>query len=596
MARRMTRAAFAAALALAPVALVGNVGTYTETFDPDITVQSVLGYPVPEPVDTPTAGSYFRTYNGLRARWTNLLLSSSNVTESAIGTTLNGRTIYGYALTDGDGLAVDGTREPGVLVSGTLHSREWVSPEILTQTAEHLLDGYGTDPIATYLIDQNRLVFVPVSNIDGFLQTQQYFNKYWDAGANGQRDGRMRRKNMLSTDTDIATGGDNLLGVDLNRNFSVGFGGGSGSPSSITYRGPSALSEPESQALANAVSLFESPGQMRCFLDMHGAIPLIYYIHINNASVDPVTTTLYQRMQSAFRAINGVSNSYQGQLLLPSGAIGAADEYFGNTYGIPSFTIEYPVPNYRTGGPVPNVFINPDVEVDEIVEENLQALLLAMMFASGPPILERVVVWEDLNSNNAIDGGEVVLDREWNPVGSPATTRALQTATVAPLIVGRTYRVLLTFNKPMRAPGPGGAPVHWPGQSNPLHPAAQVTVTLPDTSTIIVPLSAVGDGWLANTSGAPASMRYARDTWQGTLDLSSSAIADAASQSVDLRVTAVDLYGHALDAKPATVADWDLGWNGYEDAAGQGSIGGTDSSFTLDIAPETSTRDWWVFR
>ena len=57
-------------------------------------------------------------------------------------------------------------------------------------------------------------------------------------------------------------------GVDLNRNWKSGFGGqgSSGSPSSETYRGPSALSEPETAAISKF--LYGKP-QIKAGLDFH---------------------------------------------------------------------------------------------------------------------------------------------------------------------------------------------------------------------------------------------------------------------------------------------------------------------------------------
>jgi hypothetical protein len=99
----------------------------------------------------------------------------------------------------------------------------------------YLLENYGTDPEATYLLNNREMYFVPCFNPDGYE-----YNRINDP--NGGGDWRKNRRN---------NGGS--YGVDLNRNFGYMWGyddlGSSPIPSSETYRGPSAFSEPEAQAI-----------------------------------------------------------------------------------------------------------------------------------------------------------------------------------------------------------------------------------------------------------------------------------------------------------------------------------------------------------
>ena len=88
------------------------------------------------------------------------------------------------------------------------------------------LDGYGTDPRITAIVDTTELWFIPVANPDGY-----------DFTFEGER---LWRKNLRDNNGDgQITPGD---GVDLNRNFPTRWGydneGSSPNPGSETYRGP----------------------------------------------------------------------------------------------------------------------------------------------------------------------------------------------------------------------------------------------------------------------------------------------------------------------------------------------------------------------
>ncbi|MCB2153346.1 hypothetical protein KQI84_00540 [bacterium] len=581
MARKLI--GLAACMILAAGFASAQVSTYTE---------AGLGYPVPIPVNSTTPVEGFRSYSSLNTRTGDLALANDFITEYELGTTIDGRTIYAYVIGDSDSVGVDGTIEASAAVNGTIHAREWASPEIVTRLLEYFADGYGTDPIATYLVDQNNLAMVPVLNVDGFLQTQRYPSQYIDS-----TDGRERRKNMNGVDEDLAgTTSDAYLGVDVNRNFPVGWANSSSNPSSSSYHGTSASSEPEAQALQALVGLLGPEPNLRFYADMHGAIPAIYIIYNGDTEVESAAAQLLGRMQNTYRAINGISNSYQTLVVYPGDEIGATDEYFSHTYNIPSYTIEYPTPRYRVPGSGPT-FVLPDDEVEEVTHENIQALLLAMMYTSGPPIVEDLKVWQDANSDGEIDVGEIVYHSNWSPDSAGGTTRSRMVSTNEEVEYGKLFKVLVQFNKPMRQQV-GGVPANWPGQAIGIHPTARLTLQTNDRATTTQILQPVDDGWqaVASTPSSPGFERYKYDTWMCYLDLRSVGIGETNPQSVALEITTQDLYGHELDAQPATVADFDGGWIGYEDSTGNGDSGGTDETFTLFFDyPASSVEGWQCY-
>lgn len=124
--------------------------------------------------------------------------------------------------------------EPKVLYTAIHHARE---PMSLMETIFYmwfLLENYGTNDEITYLVNQTQMYFVPCINPDGYVYNQT-------TNPNG---GGMWRKNRRNN-------GGGVYGVDLNRNYSYGWGttGTSTNTSNDTYCGTAAFSEPETQAM-----------------------------------------------------------------------------------------------------------------------------------------------------------------------------------------------------------------------------------------------------------------------------------------------------------------------------------------------------------
>jgi hypothetical protein len=126
------------------------------------------------------------------------------------------------------GNAPDAPERPNVLFLGAHHAREWISAEVALRLAEYLSDA----PTDAALIASRDVWVIPVVNPDGYQYT-------FDTE-------RLWRKNR-------APNADGSFGVDLNRNYPSFWGldevGSSATPSAETYRGPSAGSEPEVQAI-----------------------------------------------------------------------------------------------------------------------------------------------------------------------------------------------------------------------------------------------------------------------------------------------------------------------------------------------------------
>jgi len=118
-----------------------------------------------------------------------------------------------------------------LVVMAAQHARELTTAESAARFAEWLVNGYGSDATATWLLDHREIHIIAVHNPDGRREVEGG-ESFWRKNAN---------TNACPTGT---------VGVDLNRNSNVFWGQFSDtSTCSETYRGPGAGSEPETQAV-----------------------------------------------------------------------------------------------------------------------------------------------------------------------------------------------------------------------------------------------------------------------------------------------------------------------------------------------------------
>ncbi|MEO6693586.1 MAG: M14 family metallopeptidase, partial [Ignavibacteria bacterium] len=169
--------------------------------------------------------------DSMRLQYPNLITVKQN-----LGNTSENRAIWSVKISDNPDVNESAT-ESAIYFDALHHARE---PQAMACTIYYmywLLENYGINPEATYLINNREIFFVPVVNPDGYVYNQT-------TNPNGGGFWRKNRKNN----------GGGCFGVDLNRNYNYGWGDNSGSssdPCSETYRGSSAASEPETQAIKN---------------------------------------------------------------------------------------------------------------------------------------------------------------------------------------------------------------------------------------------------------------------------------------------------------------------------------------------------------
>ena len=83
----------------------------------------------------------------------------------SVGTTIEGRPIYMVKISDNPTVSEN---EPQVLYTALHHAREPESMEQMIFFMFYLLENYGTDPEATYLVNNREMYFIPVINPDGY--------------------------------------------------------------------------------------------------------------------------------------------------------------------------------------------------------------------------------------------------------------------------------------------------------------------------------------------------------------------------------------------------------------------------------------------
>jgi hypothetical protein len=170
--------------------------------------------------------------DSMRLLYPNLITAKIN-----IGTTHNNNTIWAVKISDNPEINESST-EAAIYFDALHHAREPQGMASLMYFMYWLLENYNTNTEAAYLVNNREIFMVPVVNVDGYEYNRQ-------TNPNGGGGWRKNRRNNGS-----------CFGVDLNRNYPYGWGynnGSSNDPCSDTYRGPSAASEPETQAIINFI-------------------------------------------------------------------------------------------------------------------------------------------------------------------------------------------------------------------------------------------------------------------------------------------------------------------------------------------------------
>ncbi|MFT7879478.1 MAG: M14 family zinc carboxypeptidase [Sulfurimonas sp.] len=158
-----------------------------------------------------------------------------------IGTTYEGRDIVLVKISQEVEKADE---KPAMLYTGTVHAREWIGNELALKFIEHVAENQFVDPELEKHLQEATIYMVPCLNPDGYEYSRTHFS-FW-------------RKNRRVNH-------DGTIGVDLNRNFSVGFIKQSNAGSNV-YGGEYPFSEAETRAI-------------KAFVDTHENITIAFDYH-----------------------------------------------------------------------------------------------------------------------------------------------------------------------------------------------------------------------------------------------------------------------------------------------------------------------------
>ncbi|MGB5288145.1 MAG: M14 family zinc carboxypeptidase [Ignavibacteriaceae bacterium] len=237
----------------------------------------------------------FYTLAEINAKLDSMYLQYPNIITQkfSIGLSIENRPIYAVKISDNPTV---NESEPQVHMNSLIHAREPQGMMTVMYYMYYLLENYGTDPEVTYLVNNREIYFVLCINPDGYEYNRQ----------TNPSGGGMWRKNRRNN------GGS--YGVDLNRNFGYMWGynnsGSSGTPSSETYRGTAAFSEPETQAIRN----FANSKNFKTALNYHTYSNLLLYPwgYINSPTPD---NAIFIEYSDDMVAYNGYENGQPPQIL-----------------------------------------------------------------------------------------------------------------------------------------------------------------------------------------------------------------------------------------------------------------------------------------
>lgn len=206
---------------------------------------------------------------------------------------------------------------PALFYTGTIHAREWVGHELAIEFATYVLTNYDTDPKIRAYLDNATIYMVPCANPDGYEYSRNHFS-FW-------------RKNRR-------VNADGSYGVDLNRNFPIGFVNSSVTTSNV-YGGPEPFSEPETKALRDFVL---SHKNITIALDYHSQGNVFFPAH-DFRHEDTLDTTdmniLCANMAEEVRKISGREYGiHQGKP--PAKLISGSGREFYYSQGILSTVVE----------------------------------------------------------------------------------------------------------------------------------------------------------------------------------------------------------------------------------------------------------------
>ena len=290
-----------------------------------------------------------------------------------------GHELFGIELTNAERTG----EKPTFFLMAAIHARELSTSELALRFVDHLLTGYGTDADATWLLDEHRVVVVPVVNPDGRRLAEQ---------------GLYQRKNTKVTSAvcpNPVTPYDNQVGVDLNRNYDFKWGtvdAPTTDPCSQVYPGASAASEPETAELQTLVRSYFAdqrgpldtdaapPDTTGVLISLHSYANLVMWPWGHSSAPAPNGAGL-SLIGRKFASYNGYKPQQANQLYPSSGK---TDEWAYGELGIPAYVFEVGIGEGECGGFMPPYMCLDGGYEGSFWPRNLPAFVYAARIARAP--------------------------------------------------------------------------------------------------------------------------------------------------------------------------------------------------------------------
>jgi hypothetical protein len=335
-------------------------------------------------------------------------------------TTPGGRPGYDMMVLKLTNSAIGGDK-PKLFITAAIHAREYTPAELVTRFAELLVTNYDTDPDITWILDHHEVHLMLQANPDGRKQAEA---------------GLLWRKNTNNN----YCANTNARGADLNRNFSFYWSGclpsqgcSSGTPCSLSYRGPSAASEPEVQAVQDYMrDIFPdqradpltSPAPADAtgiYLDIHSFSQLVLWPWGFTHTVAPNGLAL-QTLGRKFAYFNNYEPD-QAIGLYPTD--GTTDDFGYGELGVASYTFELGTAFFQSCSSFEST----------ILPDNLEALLYAAkvvrtpyMTPAGPDALNVVAAPATITVGDPVVLTATINDTRYNNSNGAEPSQAIAAA------------------------------------------------------------------------------------------------------------------------------------------------------------------------
>jgi hypothetical protein len=300
------------------------------------------------------------------------------------------------------------TTKPALFVMANIHGRELITPEVAMAFVDRLLQGYGSDPDITWMLDDQEIHVLVSANPDGHVKNEP--GEPW----------ALWRKNTQP----YGSCSPSTYGVDLNRNFSFDWGccgGSSPDPCEVTFRGPSSASETETRAMQEYLrALFpdrRGPGieeaapedTQGLFVSLHSFGNMVLWPW-GSTDLPAPNGPAFEVLGRKLAAFNAYAPG-QAASLYPTD--GTADEWIYGELGVPAYTFE--IGGYEED---PDLSFYPSCDRHpELIQPNLEALLYAARVARAPYLQPRGPEISAYSLTNLLPDGQVAVQVEADDTG-----------------------------------------------------------------------------------------------------------------------------------------------------------------------------------